>query len=78
MPDKLKRLIWEKFTCNNCGWQTYGTYAWEGPPGEHPLPDTDCPKCGFHDSVIGDEGDHPEPPDLEALRQDQRSGPYGW
>lgn len=66
-----RRKVWEKFTCQNpeCGWTTYGTFF----PGQEILPDTDCPKCGFHDSVVSDDGDHPEPADLDALRADQVS-----
>lgn len=68
------RRVWEKFTCINCGWITFGTYQY----GHEILPDTDCPKCGSHDSVRGDDGDHPEPEDIKALIRDQSSGPFAW
>jgi hypothetical protein len=45
---------WFMFKCNNpnCRWQTPGCYNFENDPRfVGCLPDTDCPKCKFHDSV---------------------------
>jgi hypothetical protein len=77
------KQIWERFRCNNpaCAWETYGTYQGrDGTWGSEGtvLPDTDCPKCGFHDSVSSDEGDWPQPEDLSTLTIDQNTGPYSW
>lgn len=74
---------WLKFRCNSCGWETLGTYNFvKNPKWVHTLPDTDCPKCGSHDSVIDVEDDLPPPPeaDVPAIVYDIHSGPRynGW
>lgn len=69
---------WNMFKCGNpaCGWETPGCYNFENDPKlVGCLPDTDCPKCKFHDSVV--EGrDIPPPPDedLEKIRKDIADG----
>jgi len=65
---------WERFYCSSCGWETVGTYALSG--GEPCLPDTDCPKCGSHDSVLITDQPVPPPADPDAVRRDQNTGPY--
>lgn len=70
---------WYKFECQNCHWETVGNFNFNHTyENDIPLPDTDCPKCGFHDSVI----DHIEPivgpyrEDWSMIVLDQNTGPY--
>jgi hypothetical protein len=70
---------WCVFECRNpaCGWKTPGTFNWQNLPGyEGCLPDSDCPKCGFHDSVVDGTEVIAAPEDIEAVRKDINSGPY--
>lgn len=70
-------VTWYKFRCNNCGWETVGAYNWYRDPAmDSCLPDTDCPKCGSHDSVVGGDEEAAAPEDVAAVRQDQNTGPY--
>ncbi len=64
-------MIWVRFYCVSCGWETVGSYDKGGL-----LPDTDCPKCGSHDAVRDTETEVPAPSDVEAVRRDQDTGPY--
>lgn len=70
---------WLKFRCNSCRWETLGTYNFgDNPDWEGALPDTDCPKCGSHDSVVDVEDNLPTPSveAIVALIRDINSGPY--
>lgn len=67
---------WQMFYCNNpaCGWKTPGHFNWRKDPALNGLlPDTDCPKCGYHDSITDGE-DTPAPADIPAVRADIHSG----
>lgn len=65
---------WQLFRCNNCGWSTPGHYNFENNPElKGCLPDTDCPKCKFHDSVTEGE-DCPVPDDIDAVRRNIADG----
>ena len=67
---------WYLFRCNMCGWSTPGTFNFKNDPALiGACPDSDCPKCGSHDSVI--EGEEiAAPNDIAAVISDCRSGPY--
>lgn len=71
-------MDWHFFECVNCGWFTKGTFNWNNEGKNPPLPDTDCPKCGFHDSVRDYEAICvPLDESLwNATYEDQNSGPY--
>jgi hypothetical protein len=68
---------WYLFKCRNplCEWSTPGCYNFEDDPKlVGCLPDTDCPKCKCHDSVVDTERELPQPDDLEAIRKDIADG----
>jgi hypothetical protein len=52
MTVKPYPVVWYLFRCVSCGWTTPGTYNPNNDPTlKGTVPDTDCPKCGSHDSV---------------------------
>lgn len=75
------KTIWYQFECRNnaCGWKTPGTYNFENRPElTGCCPDSDCPKCGCHDSVCDTDREIPEPADVKAVADDINSGPHGY
>jgi len=63
-------IIWHKFYCRNieCDWSCPGTFNLRAEV-RGCLPDTDCPKCGSHDSVTASEEDIAQPIDLDDVRK---------
>ena len=61
--------VWSLFTCSNseCDWSCPGTFDLNI---EGCLPDTDCPKCGYHDSITCSDCETiEEPKDLDEVRK---------
>jgi hypothetical protein len=61
------KTVWE---CNNydCSYKYKGEFM-----GKTHLPDTDCPECGYHDSMS--ETGREEPCGSELLQREKRSDP---
>ena len=74
----MKTESWYRFMCRSCGWETPGFYNFTGqrPDLDRACPDSDCPKCGSHDSVVDMGEEVPPPADIPCVIHDINSGPY--